>query len=272
MAVTAAVATTAPRSGFAAFLRSEWTKIRSVRSTLWTLLVTLVVTVGLTAAICGSIVASWDQMSASDRTQIQADPVGVSLAGFVLGQLAICVLGVLVVSSEYTTGMIRTSLSAVPRRSQMLAAKALIFAVIAFVTGTVVGFASFLVGQALLSGQDLNVSLGEPGVLRVLLGGGMYLAVLGLASLALGAILRHTAAAISAIIGIILVVPIITSFLPGGWGEAINRYIPSNAGTQITSLHGAENMLTPWTGFAVFCGYVALALVAAFVLLEKRDA
>jgi ABC-type transport system involved in multi-copper enzyme maturation permease subunit len=258
--------------GFGNVLRSEWTKLRSVRSTLWTLLATLIVTVGLSAAICGSIVASWDDVSATDKAQIQADPAGLSLAGFILGQLAICVLGVMVVSSEYTTGMIRTSLTAVPRRGPMLAAKALLFAVIAFVTGFVVSLIAFLVGQLILSSKDLDTSLGEPGVLRVIVGGGLYLVALGLMSLALGAILRHTAGAISTIVGILLVVPIIGSFLPGDWGDAINKYLPSNVAAALISTTPQDNRLGPWSGYAVLCGYVAVVLVVAFTMLRRRDA
>lgn len=254
-------------------LLAEWTKIRSVRSTLWTLILFVVITLGFTALISLAITASWSQSRPEQRATLVADPVATILGtGMQFGQLTICVLGVLVISGEYSSGVIRASLLAVPRRLPMLAAKAVVFAAIVITLGEVVGFGSFFIGSAILH-SHAPVSLADPGVTRAVLGAGIYLAVLGLFSMAIGALLRHTAGAITTAIGIIFVLPIITAFLPGDWGRHVNSYMPTVAGAMITHARQASTeVLSPWQGFGVFCVWTAVLLGAAFYLLQRRDA
>jgi ABC-2 type transport system permease protein len=262
------------RAGFGNLLVSEWTKIRSVRSTIWSLIAFVVVTVGFTALLTLLTTANWTGPRAADRNAaVIADPVGFVLgAGIGLGQLAICVLGALLMTTEYSTGVIRASLLAVPRRLPMLAAKAVIFAVLIFVLGEIVAFSSFFIGSAILH-SHLPVSLSDPGFARAVFGAGLYLTVLGLFALAIGALLRHTAGAITTVIGVVLVLPILSGLLPGTWGAHINAYLPEQAGSMITHAHQqSSDLLSPWQGFGVFCVWTAILLVAAGYLLRRRDA
>ena len=192
--------------------------------------------------------------------------------GIGLGQLAICVLGALVMTTEYSTGVIRASLLAVPRRIPMLAAKAVIFAALILVVGEIVTFGSFFVGSSILH-SHVHLSLGQPGVARAVIGTGLSLTVLGLFAMAIGALIRHTAGAIATVIGVVLVLPILSGLLPGSWGAHINAYLPEQAGGLISQAHQqAGNLLSPWQGFGVFCIWTALLLAAAAYLLRWRDA
>jgi ABC-type transport system involved in multi-copper enzyme maturation permease subunit len=261
-------------AGFAGLLRAEWTKIRSVRSTVWTLVIFVVVCIGFTALIAWLTESNWFGPRAAARNiRVLSDPVGFILGtGIGLGQLAIAVLGVLIITSEYSTGVIRASLLAVPRRLPVLAAKAVVFAVLLLVVTEIVAFCSFFVGSAILHAH-VPVALGDPGVTRAVIGAGLYLTVLGLLALAIGTMIRHTAGAISTIIGVVFVLPILTSLLPSSWGAHINAYLPEQAGTLITHTHQtADDLLSPWQGFGVLCIWTVLALAVAAYLLEHRDA
>src|SRR5215510_1443971 len=195
------------RAGFGGTFRSEFTKIRSVRSTYWTLLVLLAISIGIGAAICAGAAANWNQTSAADRATF--DATQVSIAGlFYLGQLVIVVLGTLVLTSEYSTGMIRTSLTAMPRRVTVYVAKALVFAVVALVVTLVAAFIAFFLGQALLASTHESATLSQHDVLRAVIGSALYVTMCGLFAFAAGAILRHTAAAITSVIGLLFVIPI----------------------------------------------------------------
>jgi ABC-2 type transport system permease protein len=262
------------RARFGGLLLAEWTKIRSVRSTVWTLILFVVLTIGLTAGLTALVVGSWNRPgSAGGQAQIIADPVGFILgAGFGLGQLTICVLGVLVITSEYSTGVIRASLLAVPRRLPMLAAKIAVFAAMLLVLTELVAFGSFFVGSALLHSK-VPVALTDPGVTKAVVGAGLYLTVLGVFALGIGALMRHTAGAIATVIGVVLVLPLLTGFLPGNWGRHVNGYLPEQAGSLIYQAHAhADQVLSPWQGFAVFCAWTALLLGAGGFLLMRRDA
>jgi ABC-type transport system involved in multi-copper enzyme maturation permease subunit len=255
-------------------MRAEWTKIRSVRSTVWTLLIFIVVCVGLTALITWLTASHWTGPHAASRdANALSDPVGFILGtGVGLGQLAIAVLGVLVITTEYSTGVIRASLLAVPRRIPMLAAKAVVFAILLLVVTEIVAFCSFFVGSAILHAH-VPVSLGDSGVARAVAGAGLYLTVLGLFALAIGTMIRHTAGAISTAIGVVFVLPILSGLLPGSWGAHINAYLPEQAGTLITHTHEVSgDLLSPWQGFGVLCLETVLLLAAASYLLARRDA
>jgi ABC-2 type transport system permease protein len=263
------------RPGFQHLLVAEWTKIRSVRSTIWTLILFVVITIGLTALFSWLAESNWTTGArAGDRdARVLADPVGFIFgAGIGLGQLTICVLGVLLISTEYSTGVIRASLLAVPKRFPMLAAKIVVFGVMMLVLSEIVVFCSFFAGSKLLHPR-VYVSLSDSGVLRATVGTGLYLTVLGIFALAIGALIRHTAGAISTVIGVILVLPILAGLLPSNWGAHINAYLPEQAGSLISHAHQTpSDLLSPWQGFGVFCIWTALLLAAAAYLLDRRDA
>ncbi|WP_199923471.1 ABC transporter permease [Streptomyces sp. NRRL F-5123] len=250
-------------------LHSEWIKMRSLRSTFFTLIAAVVALVGLGALFAAFTAAHWDHMSARERASFE--PGLTSLRGYFLAQLAVGVLGVLVISGEYATGMIRASLTAVPRRLPVLWAKAALYVTIVWALMTAGAFAAFLVGQALLSSQHVETSLGAPGELRQVMGVGSYLTVVGLLGVAIGALIRNTAGGIATVFGLLLVVPVLAEALPTSWGNHINQWLPSNAGQSVLTLHQEAHTLAPWTGFAVFCLYAVAALAAAAVLLRQRD-
>jgi len=210
------------------------------------------------------------QLNAHDKATF--DSTRISLGGIHLSQIAFGVLGVLIITSEYSTGMIRATLSAVPQRRLMLAAKVVVFALIALVVGILSSFAAYFVFQAFLTDPTLKSSISDPGVLRALTGGGLFLTVLGLLGLGLGAIIRVSAGSIAAVFGLLFVPPILLELLPGSWKNTINPYIPMEAGGQIFSLHRDAGTLGPWSGFGVFCLYALIALTIASVLINRRDA
>ena len=268
-----APAAATPRwTGFGNLLLAEWTKIRSVRSTVWSLVLLVVLTVGFTTLLMTLTVTSWDRSGAGAHVALAADPVGAILgSGNYFGQLTICVLGVLLISTEYSTGVIRASLLAVPRRIPMLAAKAVVFAVLVFVIGEIVSFVSFFIGQAILH-SHVTVSLSDPGVTRAVIGEGLYLTVLGLFAMAIGALVRHTAGGITGVIGFVLVLAPLTQLLPGNYGKYIHAYLPSEAGRLIAQAHQQSgNVLSPWQGFGIFCAWTAALLIAAACTLYRRD-
>jgi ABC-2 type transport system permease protein len=254
-------------------MHSEWTKLRTVRSTYWTILAAVVAMVGLSAILCAVYVAQYAHVSASDKATF--NPASLSLTGSFLAQLAIGVLGVLAITNEYGSGMIRATFAAVPQRLSVLAAKATVFTGVTLAIMTAASFAAFILGQSILSAKGVGTSLGAPNVLRTVFGAGLYLAVLGLLALALGTIIRKTAGAIAAILGLILVVPAVASLLPSSM-SAFQKFLPSNAGQ--TLIDGGSRQasstpqLAPWAGFGVFCLWAAVALVIAAVMLLRRDA
>jgi ABC-type transport system involved in multi-copper enzyme maturation permease subunit len=261
------------RAGFGGTLRSEFTKIRSVRSTYWTLLVLLAISIGIGAAICAGAAANWNQTTAADRATF--DATQVSIAGlFYLGQLVIVVLGALVLTAEYSTGMIRTSLTAMPRRITVYVAKALVFAVVALVVTLVAAFIAFFLGQALLASTHQSASLSQHDVLRAVIGGALYVTLCGLFAFAAGAIIRHTAATITSIIGLLFVIPILIHLLPSSWYHDIVRWMPDSAGGAITATIGPQDphLFSPWGQFTVFAVYTAILLIIGAILFRKRDA
>ena len=261
------------RAGFGGTLRSEFTKIRSVRSTYWTLLVLLVVSIGIGAAICAGTAASWNQTSAADRATF--DATQVSIAGlFFLGQLVIVVFGAIVLTAEYSTGMIRTSLTAMPRRITMYAAKALVFTIVALAVTLVAAFIAFFLGQALLSSTHASVTLSEPNVLRAVIGSALYVTLCGLFAFAAGSILRHTAATITTIIGLLFVIPILAHLLPSSWYNDVARWLPDSAGAAITATVAPQDshLFSPWGQFTVFAVYTAILLIVGGFLFRRRDA
>jgi ABC-2 type transport system permease protein len=262
-----------PKTDIAGVLRAEWTKIRSVRSTIWALLILVVLALGFTTLITAVISSQWDKTDVAQQRELIADPTRTILgAGFQFSQLAVCVLGVLVIANEYSSGTIRASLLAVPRRTPVLAAKALVFAVLVFVVGELAAFPSFLIGAAILH-THAPVGLGDPGVLRAVIGAGLYLCVLGVFAIAIGALVRNAAGGITGIIGFVLVLAPLAQLLPGSAGKHVHAYLPSEAGSLIASpRQAADDLLSPWQGFGVFCLWTAALLLIAMYAMKRRDA
>ncbi|MFW6034344.1 MAG: ABC transporter permease [bacterium] len=262
----------APRqAGFRRTVGAEWTKLRTVRSTAWTLAAMVLVSVGLTALVA--------MLAAPDLAESMAagepfEPVGAFATwGLSFGQIAALVLGVLVGSAEYTTGLIRATLAAAPRRLQVLGAKAVVLAGVMLVLGTATTVASFLAGNYFLDREGIGLAIGDEGVLRAMFGGGLYLAVLALFGLALGLLVRHTAGAVTVGLGLIFVAGNLVMLIPGTVGEWLTKLMPGNAGSTIATVeHFNPMLLGPWAGFAVFTAETVALLVAAGWLFSRRDA
>lgn len=261
------------KPGFGSLMLSEWTKIRSVRSTVWSLAILVVLTLVFTALFLQMGIANWDKTDPAQQAEMRLDPTGTILgSGILLSQLAVCVLGVMAIASEYSTGMIRASLLAVPRRVPVLAAKGAVFALLVLAVGELTAFGSFFIGAPILDGKA-PVAIGDPGVLRAVVGCGLYLALLGLFALAVGAIIRHTAASITVVIGFVLVITPMAGLLPGSVGERIHAWLPTEAGFMITQQHSrAGDLLGPWEGLGVLALWTAVLLAVAAMQLRRRDA
>jgi ABC-2 type transport system permease protein len=265
----------APRYRTTGVMRSEWTKLRSVRSTTWTLLATVVITIGIGVIATSTEATRWTHSSLVDR--LSFDPTNLSLTGLLFGQLAIGILGVLAISAEYGTGTIRSSLAAVPNRRVLLASKAAVYALVVLVVGEVVSFGAFFIGQMLISGGAPHATIGQAGVLRAVAGGGLYLALLGLLALGLGSIIRHTAGAIAAFVGVLLIIPLILPALPTSLNHAIGKFEPVTIGNAMTSVNthlgrGAAPSFNVWVGLALMAGYAAVALGIGGWRMMRRDA
>jgi len=249
---------------------SEYTKFRSLRSTVFSMLAAVVFIVGLSVLVPSVVVAHWPPDRPGEA--LAFDPTARSLSGIFLAQLAIGVLGVLLISGEYATGMIRASFAAVPARLPVLWAKAAVFATVTLVLMVPSVLGAFLIGQSILTSKHLQANLSDLGVLRAVIGAALYLTVVGLLGIGLGALLRNTAAGISTLFGLLFVLPIIVRFLPSSWADPINKYLPSSAGEAVTHVHPNPAMLAPWNGFGLFCVYALVVLIAAAISLRRRDA
>jgi ABC-2 type transport system permease protein len=258
--------------GFGRLLRGEWTKIWSVRSTAWSLGILVIAAIGINTLITALTMGHWSSLGTTEQLSYRQDPtqfLGPGTLG--VGQVPACVLGVMVMASEFATGMIWSSVLAVPRRLPMLAAKAVVYGGIILVAGELVAFPSFFAGQALIR-PHVSISLTDPDVLRAVFGIGLYLMMIGLLSLAIGAILRHTAAAITVTLGLVLVISNLMTLVPGTAGKYISAYLPTNAGQMLVSSHQqAGDLLSSWQGFGVMAAWAAVLLAAAALLLKRRD-
>jgi ABC-2 type transport system permease protein len=254
----------AGRQGFRQAVRMEWIKLRSLRSTPWMLLAT---TVGMIAI---GVVAMANTKAPSPADAASFDPVNNVLAGVVLGQLVIGLMGVLAVTGEYSSGSINSTLAAVPGRRMMLAAKAAVVGLVSLVVGEVVTFVTFFVGRMAMAAGIPHPSLGDPGVLRAVVLSGAYLAMVGLIGVGLGAVIRHSAAAIGALVGLFFVLP---TLLAGLTGTTVSKFMPTWIfSSSLGVSKEVSGVLTPWAGFAVLWLYVVAALGIGGWLLERRDA
>jgi ABC-type transport system involved in multi-copper enzyme maturation permease subunit len=252
-------------------LRSELTKFRSLRSTGYTLLAAVVLMIGIGALFSAVTASQYHTYSAADKASF--NPISTSLTGVAFAVVAFGVLGVLVTSGEYSTGMIRASLTAVPRRLPVLWGKLAVFAGVIFPVSLITSFITFFLGQALLNGHHLGVSLTAPGALRSVIGAALYITVAGMIGVTLGALFRNTAAGIATFAGVFFVIPPLAGLLPASVRGHLAQYLPSNAGEAVWGgMQGVQNPLSPWTGFAVLCGYAAVLIAAAAWRLRRSDA
>jgi len=261
----AAYAVTFPR-----VVLSEWMKLRSLRSTRWSLFAAVVITIGF-ACLVGAIVAHrWTHMRPDEVNAKSA--LDAALFGVNLSQLAIGVLGVLSISSEYSTGMIRATMGAVPRRLPVLWAKVVVFGAVTFALMLPCVLISFFATQALLSDVPfMKVSLGDTNVLRTVVGGALFLTAIGIFALALGAITRNTAGGLATFVGIMFVIPPLMEILPASWRDPISEYLPTNAARDILELTNGPHSFGAWQGFGLFLVYTLGALGVAAALLARRD-
>jgi ABC-2 type transport system permease protein len=249
--------------------RSEWTKLYSLRSTRYSLLAAMVMTIGFGIIASAVNASQWATMSAAERATF--DPLNTSLIGVKFGVLAIGVLGVLLIIGEYTTGMIRSTMTAVPKRLPVLRAKASVYALVALLVALPTVFIAFFAGQAILSGQHIQIAFSHSGVPGALLGAAGYLTLVGLFAMGLGAILRSAAAGVATFAGIMYVLPVLVEILPSSVANSINPYLPSSAGQAMMQIGHHAHTLSAGAGLAVFAGYTVAALAAAAVLLVRRD-
>ena len=251
-------------------IKSEWTKLRTQPAALWSLLSAVILITGFGVLYSLLREARPPQGAAAVAS---FDPVSVSQSGVQLAQIAAGVLGVLLITSEYATGLIRTTVAAVPKRLPALWGKAITLTAAILAIGLPASSVTFLAGQSILSRQHLSATLGQPGVTQAVIGTALYLAVAGLLGLALGTLLRSTAGGISALFGVMFALPIVAGFLPGSLSDQVNKFLPSTAGQAITMVHPDQaTSLAPWTGFGVFCAYAAVLLTLAALRMRRGDA
>jgi ABC-2 type transport system permease protein len=249
-------------------LRSEWTKLRTQPSTFWALLATAILIVGF--GILYSLVRATRPPHGAAAIA-SFDPTAVSLSGVQLAQIAVGVLGVLLITSEYASGLIRTSLAAVPRRLPVLWGKAALLAVATVAVSLPAAFAAFVAGQSILGPHHLSVPLSQPGVARAVMGSALYLAVAALLGLGLGALLRSTAGGIAALFGLLFAVQLAAGFLPGSWAQDVGKYTPATAGQAVTLVRPGPTSLPPWAGLGVFSLYAAVLLGLAALRMRRGD-
>jgi hypothetical protein len=250
---------------------SEWTKFVSLRSTRWSLGVGVLLTIAFPVLFAALTASHWSHMSAGERAD--RHPLDIALAGVNVAQLAIAVLGVLVIAGEYSTGMIRSTFVAVPRRLPVLWAKLAVYAAVSLALMVPSVLVAFFASQAILRGHHiLQISIGAAGVARSLVGGALYVMLVGVFALAVGSVVRNTAGGIAAFAGIFFVLPPLMNILPASWNHAISKYLPSEAGRQLFSLHRDAHSLSPLAGGLLMLGYCAAALAIAAALLVRRDA
>jgi ABC-2 type transport system permease protein len=248
-------------------LAFEWTKLRSVRSNYWTLLIAAVVTLGVTAIVAQSIA------SAPVPPGGPMNPLTSSFLGY--GEytvLPVTVLSVLTITSEYASGLIRTTFTAVPQRRAVLAAKAAVTGAAALVTGELLAFACFFLTQAILSPHHRGLAVSHPGALRAVLAAGLVLAACAMAGVGVGAVIRHTAGAIAAAITVIYLLAVLCLVLPSPWNVRLGRFTLPFAAYQLVTLHPQPGLLSPGPSVLVLIGWPAAALLAAALLITRRDA
>ncbi|MFZ1063705.1 MAG: ABC transporter permease [Acidimicrobiales bacterium] len=251
-------------------VKSEWIKFRTVRSSVMGVIVFIVLTIGLSGLIAWAIRSHWNQTSGVEK--LTFDPVSSSLAGILFAQFAVGVIGVLFITSEYSSGSIRTTLTAVSNRLRLIGAKTIVLAATLIVVSEIVCFVTFELGQSIFKGVVPTASLGTADVLRSVLLAGVYLTLLCVACFALGLIVRQSAASISIFVSVLLIVPIIFAFLPQSWQNSYAKYLPSELGRSMMSPFPAAHHLGAWNASLVLLVYVVVIYVVGTTLMIRRDA
>ena len=263
---------------FGGVLRSEWIKLRSLRSTTWSYLIVIAISLGMALIMSLSMVS--DMNGGADASGMPADGqvsliVQSSVFGVFFGQLVAGVLGVLIISGEYTTGMIRSTLTAVPKRLPALAAKAIVLFVTTFLVGLVANLGAFLVASVIFSGVDVSASLVDPAVFLPILGGALYLALVSVFALGVGTMLRSSAGGIAAVLGVMLLLPTVLQMIPAEWAHELIPYLISSAGLGIftsTTAEPAGDALGAWLSLLIVLAWMGASIAGAAVLLKRRDA
>ncbi len=250
-------------------LRSEWIKLRSLPSAAWSLAATLVLIVGF-GAMYSLVRVTRPPVTAAQFANF--DPTAISLGGVTLAQLAAGVLGVLLISGEYATGMVHATFAAVPRRLPVLWGKAVALALASLTVCVPATVVAFLTGQSILAREHLDVALSHPGTARAVLGSALYLTGVGLLGLGLGALLRSTAGAVAALFGVLFAFQLVAGLLPSAWSDHVYKFLPAPAGLAITAVRPDAASLAPWTGFLVFLLYISAVLAVAAWRMRGRDA
>jgi len=255
-----------PGLSFAGILNSEWIKLRTVRSTVWSYATVIVISVGLALLMSSTLNLQSRDVPGPEQLSLM---IQVSTFGIIFGQLVVAVLGVLSISGEYSTGMVRSSLTAVPRRLPVLAGKAIVLFVCTYIVGLVSIVGSYLVATPIMAGKGVSASLFDPDLLLPLLSAALYLALVAVFGLGLGTVLRSSAGGIAATLGVILLLPTVLVLIPATWATDLLPYLLSNAGTGTFMLGGS---MEPWQNILIVVGWVAVALAGAAVILKRRDA
>lgn len=250
-------------------IRAEWRKFISLRSTKWSLLLTFVIVVAFGGIAAYGTTLRWDDFSPLRRAVF--DPTAQSLGGIFFGQLVLGALGVLVLSSEYSSGSIRATMAAIPRRPRVLLAKILVLGGAGLVVATATMFAAFFFTQWMLRPIEVQDTLATPNTLRAIIGASLFLVAVALLGLGLAAVLRHTAGAISTLFGLLLVLPLLVNFLPEEWQAEINPYLPVIAGLRIVQTKPVVPGFDPWVSLLLMFGYATVALLIGVFLLRRRD-
>ncbi|RFA17935.1 ABC transporter permease [Subtercola boreus] len=251
-------------------IRSEWIKLRSLRSTVWAYAIIIVIQIAIGLLIASFSVNNVAPAGSRGPNLELADlAIVVATAGVAFGQLVVSVLGVLVISGEYSTGQIRSSFAAVPKRLPVLWAKLAVFGVTTFVVSLVGILLAYLVTYPILAGSNITSNLFDSGVYLPLIGAAGYLALTGVLALGVGAILRSTAGGIAAALGLLLVVPVIFGLIPVDWAHSISDWLPGSAGANIYQSGGVFEW---WQALLIMIGWIGVALAAAAVLMRRRDA
>lgn len=268
----------ASRLSFTGVLRSEWIKLRSLRSTVWSYAIVIAISLGM--ALIMSLSMANGMNGGADAASAPADQqarlvVESSVFGVYFGQLVAAVLGVLVISGEYSTGMIRSTLTAVPKRVPAVAAKTVVLFLATFLVGLVATVGAFFLSSAMFAAIDVTASIAEPGVFLPLLGGALYLALIAVFSLGVGAMLRSSAGGIAAVLGLILLVPTVLQMIPADWAHDVIPYLLPSAGmsmfTTTTAVPTADEFGV-WLNLLIVLGWVSAAMAGAAVLIRRRDA
>ena len=259
------------RPGMTDLMRSEWTKLKTLRSTWWSLGVMILLSVGFTITACAVYTHEFPTLDASTKAEFRQDTIGLILQpGVQFASLAVCVLGAMLISSEYSTGMIRATMLAEPRRTRALLAKAGTFALFIYIVSELVAFPSFFVGSA-ITHAHASVSITDPTTIRAVLCFGLFMSAMGLVALSIGTLVRHTAAAISIVLALQFVLPGVLSLIPGSVGQHLSNALPQGASVIVSSGHNATDVYSPLQAGLILLGWVAVLGSAALVSIKKRD-